>query len=110
MKVIFSVFILGLNLAGFGKCAEPGETALKLVQKGIKAHGGTTAIAKLKTAYVKSTLKGTLPKLGLTEMTMEDTFDLPNRFRKALKAKIAGQDLAVTWAINGKECWYKENE
>ncbi len=110
MKVSWSVFVLGLTVVSFGKCVEPGETAFDVVQKSIKAHGGPTAIAKLNTAYIKSTLKGTIPKLGPVDMAMEDTFDLPNRFRKALKVKTADKQVAITWAIDGNKCWYKQDE
>src|SRR5262249_45377243 len=68
------------------------------------------AFAKLKIAEIKSTMKGQVPGFGDTDLTVEDTFQLPTKFKKVLTGKSFGQEVRISWAIEGDKFWFREGD
>jgi hypothetical protein len=84
-----------------------------LVEKAVKAHGGKENILKLRVATVKFTLKGTRPGLplgGATDITVEETYQLPRQIKKVITGKQGPLPIKLAWAIDGDKVWIQDSD
>jgi hypothetical protein len=76
------------------------EAALKIVNAGIKAHGGEEALKKNKAGDYK--MKGSMTVLGTDlEYTGTLTYQLPDQFKMTIDTSLMGQKLAIVQIGNG---------
>jgi hypothetical protein len=91
--------------------AQNKEDGAAIVEKAVKAHGGKEKIAQLRIARVTWTLKGTLPGLpggGDSDLTIEETYQLPRQMKKVVKGTFGGMAGTLTWSLDGDTYWYRE--
>jgi hypothetical protein len=88
--------------------AQDKDDGPAIVERAVKAHGGKDGILRLRTATVKYTFKGTLPGLpvaGETDITVEETYQLPRQMKKVIVGKQGDMPAKITWAIDGDQWW-----
>src|SRR5262245_37649109 len=95
--------------------AQPEQkgSALAVVEKAVKAHGGVDQIKKLRVAQVNYTARGNMPFLpiaGDVDISVEETYQMPRQIKKVIKGKAGGMDISLTWAINGDKWWYRDKD
>lgn len=78
------------------------EKATALVKAGIKALGGAELIEKYKCSTMKA--KGEMSTMGIDlEFTANMTYSPPDKYKMAMKASFAGQNIAIEQVMNGKK-------
>src|SRR5437660_224240 len=100
----FLAVLLVLAAPAAGLAQEPRD----IVEKAIKAHGGTSALSKLKATREK--MQGKFHQGGKSfEFTSETLIQLPNRFRTTLQADVSGRKLDLVQVLNGDEGWLRND-
>lgn len=110
--------LLAASLFGQAALAQEPLDAAAVVQRAANAHGGSTALQKLRVAQVTYAAQGDaffLPALllplgakGKVDLRVEETYELPGRIKKVVQGKINGKDLHVSWAADGSKLWYRD--
>src|SRR4051812_43324463 len=96
----FFAVLLVLGATGAGAAQEPRD----IIEKAIKAHGGTAALSKLKATREK--MRGKFHQGGKSfDFTSDTLIQLPNRFRTSLQADVSGRKLDLVQILNGDEAW-----
>jgi hypothetical protein len=85
--------------------ADDGTPAL--IDKAIKAHGGTEKLTEKKATQAKS--KGTLELGGGIEFTQEVSIQ-GGKFKEAMQLQVAGKQVNVTTVFDGTKGWLKVND
>jgi len=96
-------WLLGLTVAALAAASASAQTEpTAVVKKAIEAHGGADALKKNKAGTYK--VKGDMQVFG-SELgfTGDITYELPDKFRMALDAELAGQKISVAQIANGKK-------
>ena len=81
-----------------------------VVEKGIQAQGGQAKVAKLRIMRIK--VEGTIdlvpgqPKLPIT---IEDTWQMPNRYKSSSCFQLMGKKVVQTQVIDGDKGWIQIN-
>jgi hypothetical protein len=90
--------------------ARPGSEldARRILNRAVEAQGGDIAMLKLDTGRATWTMHQILRDHGEDDVTIEETFDLPDRIKRVIRGKSAGKPTDVAWVIDGDKCWYKE--
>jgi hypothetical protein len=88
---------LALSIPGQGK-----DATRALVEKAIKAHGGTDKLNKAEASHVKMT--GTLDFLQGAKFA-SDTFIQPGKFKIVIEATINNMNFTITQVYDGKALW-----
>jgi hypothetical protein len=108
---MFRPFIASLSiqlLLGAAHAQAQGE-AKAIVKKAIKAQGGEAKVAKLKVMKIKVKGKGTFPGMGETEFVIEDSWQMPARYKSVVRLKAKGQDFETVQVVNGEKGWASVN-
>jgi hypothetical protein len=82
-----------------------------IVEKAIQAQGGETNLARLRTMRIK--VEGTaalVPGQPECPFTMEDTWQMPNRYKTSSTFQFQGQKVAQTQVIDGDKGWIQAND
>jgi hypothetical protein len=79
-----------------------------LIEKAVKAHGGLEKLKKLKTAGVRSKVKGKIHQLGGIDVTME-TFVQGDKLKTVIEGKVAQVPFTQTVVRNGDKVWINVN-
>jgi hypothetical protein len=82
------------------------ESGWSVIEKAIKAHRGEAAVAKH--AIMRIKVEGTLdllPGQPPAPSTMEETWQLPNRYKSVSNWEIAGKQSTTTHVFDGKQGW-----
>src|SRR5262249_21001779 len=84
------------------------KAARAIVVKSIAAHGGADNILKLRTAKVSYTSSLRFPDEGEVVVRVDDTYQLPDQFKKVTKGSHQGKNIDLTWAvIDGGQRWWQ---
>ncbi len=97
------VVALVLGLAPWA--AAEGEKAV--IEKALKAHGGTENLKKVKAVQTKT--EGKLDLLGGISLTSESTIQYPDKFKEVAQMEIMGQQVTVTTVYDGKKVYINAN-
>jgi hypothetical protein len=86
----------------------PAEDSTQaIIDKAIKAHGGTKKVNELKCLRTKT--KGHLEALGGLDFTQESASRLDGKFKEVVHLDVNGQAVTVTTVFNGKKAWLNVN-
>jgi hypothetical protein len=89
--------------------ARAADEPRDILEKAIKAHGGTDALTKYKAAQFKSKGKIDIPGVGEAEYTQETMYMIPDKFKDSMEIKVAGQTFNVFTLINGDKITLEVN-
>lgn len=87
-----------------------GENPRAIVEKAIQAQGGEANVAKLRIMRIKA--EGTadlVPGQPAVPFTIEDTWQMPDRYKTSFTLQIADKKLAQTQVIDGDKGWIQMN-
>jgi hypothetical protein len=82
------------------------DRARAIVEKAIQAQGGEAKVAKLRTMRIK--VEGTtdlVPGQPNLPFTMEDTWQMPNRYKTESSFQLMGKKFNQTQVIDGEKGW-----
>lgn len=88
----------------------PQGEARAIVERAIQAQGGEAKVAKLRTMRIKA--EGTIALVpGQPDLffTIEDTWQMPGRYKSSSTFQIKGRKVAQTLIINGDKVWMRMN-
>jgi hypothetical protein len=88
------------------------DTAEGVVAKAIKACGGAEKINRWQVGKIKYKTSGSV-LAGLppgADCTVEETFQYPNQFKRAVSTMVNGKSLTVVYVMNGKQAWVKRGD
>lgn len=91
--------------------AAADDPARALVETAVKAHGGPDKVAKLRSMRLKA--EGTIelaPGQPGIDFTIEDVWQMPDKYRTASAFNVMGMAVTQTQAINGDTGWAAVNE
>jgi hypothetical protein len=77
-----------------------------VVEKAIEAQGGKAKVAKLRAMRIK--VEGTtdlIPGQPKLPFTIEDTWQMPNRYKSSFSFELMGEKVTVTQVIDGDKGW-----
>ena len=77
-----------------------------IIEKAVQAQGGQANVAKLRTMRIK--LDGTInlvPGQPSVPLTIEDTWQMPSRYKSSSSFQLAGGMMTQTQAIDGDKGW-----
>ena len=86
------------------------DTPQVVVEKAIQAQGGQAKVAKLRMMRIK--VEGTIdlvpgqPKLAIT---VEDTWQMPDRYKSSSSFQLMGKNVIQTQVIDGDKGWFQIN-
>ena len=103
-KMHLAWVLCGLLVATSAAFAQDGARAV--VEKAIKAQGGEAKVAKLRTMRIK--VEGTtdlIPGQADLPFTMEDTWQMPNRYKTESTFQLMGKKFRQTQVIDGDKGW-----
>jgi hypothetical protein len=86
--------------------ADDAKAARAVIDKAIKAHGGSDALKKFQGSV--STFKGTFRGMGMElPMTGEISMSGPSQAKVAIEIDAGGQKFSIVNVVNGKKGWTK---
>lgn len=80
-----------------------------IVKSAIKAHGGEEKIAATLTGSLSAKAKLSLPPAAEATVSWEEIFELPRRYKRAIKGKLNEQNLSMEYAVTGGSGWIRQN-
>jgi hypothetical protein len=86
------------------------DRARAIVEKAIQAQGGEAKVAKLRMMRIK--VEGTadlVPGQPSVPFTIEDTWQMPDRYKTSSTFQMSGKKLAQTQVIDGEKGWIQMN-
>src|SRR5262245_5285529 len=105
MRTLTVIWIL---LAAAGATAE--DKAREVVKRAITAHGGETAVGKLRTMRLNAEGTMTLvPGQPAIAFKIEDVWQMPDRYRTSSSFKFMDKDITQTQVIDGESGWSQVN-
>jgi hypothetical protein len=105
MRTLAVVAILATGLA-----AAADDKARAVVERAIKAHGGEDNLKKLRAVRIK--VEGTMtlaPGQPALAFTLEDTWQMPGRYRSSSRFRLMDMDITQTQVIDGETGWAQVN-
>jgi len=96
--------ILGVLL--LATAAPAADETQAIIDKAIKAHGGTEKLAKNRATQTKS--KGTIEVAGGITYTQETSIQ-SGKFRDVMQLSVAGTDVTLTTVFDGTKGWINAN-
>src|SRR5262249_37591377 len=87
------------------------DEARAIVEKAIQAQGGETKVAKLRAMRI--TAEGTadlIPGQPSVPFTIEDTWQMPDRYKTSSTFQLQGKKVTQTQVINGDEGWIQTGD
>ena len=86
------------------------DGARAVVEKAIQSQGGAAKVAKLRTMRIKVEGKAELvPGQPAVPFTIEDTWQMPDKYRTESAFEAGGQKLTQTQVIDGDKGWMRVN-
>jgi hypothetical protein len=83
--------------------------ARKVVEKGIAAHGGEAAVAKLRSMRIKAVGTAELVPGQKTPITVEDIWSMPDKYKSTSTVRLLDKEDNQTQVIDGDKGWIMEN-
>ena len=109
MRKLYAAFALcGLLVSAAVVFAQ--QEARAIVEKAIRAQGGEAKVAKLRTMRIKA--EGTtdlVPGQPNLPFTIEDTWQMPDRYKTAISFQLMGKKFTQTQVIDGDKGWIRTN-
>jgi hypothetical protein len=109
MRKLHTTFVLcGLFVSPPAASAQDGARAI--VEKAIQAQGGEAKIAKLRTMRIK--VEGTtdlVPGQPHLPFTLEDTWQMPNRYKTSSTFQLQDKKYTQTQVIDGDKGWIQSD-
>jgi hypothetical protein len=109
MRKMHAAFALcGLLLSAAAVFAQDGARAI--VEKAIRAQGGEAKVGKLRTMRIKA--EGTtdlVPGHPNLPFTIEDTWQMPDRYKTEFRVQLMGKKFTQTQVIDGDKGWIRTN-
>jgi hypothetical protein len=96
-------------LVSVGRSPGQDEEVKRILDKAIQARGGEAQNAKLTRVEIKVKGKAELPGLGMVPMTIEDSWQLPDKYRTSFKVEAMGQTFTQIIILNGSAAWAMAN-
>ncbi len=85
-------------------------SALEIVDKAIEAQGGEAMVRKLRTMRIKLNGKGAMiPGQAEIAFAIEDTWQMPDRYKTVSEFEFQGNRVSQTQIINGDQGWMNFN-
>ncbi len=81
-----------------------------ILDRAIEAHGGEARLARTKTGHIKSKMVGAYAKQSDFNVTCEETFDLPQRYRRTIEGTVNDKPIHTEYAVNGRRGWIRQGE
>jgi hypothetical protein len=103
-KMHMTRVLCGLLVSASCAFAQDGTRAI--VEKAIQAQGGEAKVAKLRTMRIK--VEGTtdlVPGQPNLPFTIEDTWQMPNRYKTEFSCQLMGKKFTQTQVIDGDQGW-----
>lgn len=98
-----TVFVFSLLCAG----AASAEDARAVLDRAIAAHGGAARLERTKRGHLQATMEGRLGGV-LCKVECEETFDLPDRYRRTIEGSGNGMPFSMEYAFIGKKGWIRQ--
>src|SRR5262245_17406416 len=89
-------------------CAQADE-ATAVLERAIQAHGGAARLERTKRGHIKAEMKGKLPG-NVFQVTWEETFDLPNRYRWKIEGTKSGSSCDMELGFDGRKGWSRQGQ
>lgn len=109
MRKVTLALALGIGLVAVpAALAEEGPRAV--VEKAVRAQGGAAKVARLRTMRIKA--EGTmslLPAQRDVSFVIEDTWQMPDRYKTVSSFELTGVKLSQTQVISGDKAWAEIN-
>jgi hypothetical protein len=86
------------------------DDAKTIISKAVKAHGGEKAFSRRRCGYLKYKTKGGVVPKELGEVIVEDTFQLPDYFRRVTHLAVGGKEMLMVFVVNRGKGWVKEGD
>src|SRR5438874_1306534 len=86
---------------------EGADEARAILDRAIEAHGGEDRIARTTVGHVVARGKFALPDFPECDVTWEETFDLPGRYRRVIQGKGAGRAFRMEYALTDRSGWLR---
>src|SRR6516162_2844156 len=86
------------------------EKPESIIEKAIAAQGGAAKVAKLRTMRIK--VEGTtdlVPDQPKLPFVLEDTWQMPNRYKSTITLELKGMKFTQTQVIDGDKGWMEVN-
>ena len=107
MRLITSLMIF-ITLLSFADRAW-AEDARALLDRAIAAHGGADRLDKTRKGRLKAKMDGEDRGIPF-KVAWEETFDLPQRYRRAIDRTLRDATHHLEYVIDGKKGWFREEK
>jgi hypothetical protein len=106
MRKLYPAFAIGSAFL-FATGAFSQDKARAIVEKAIQAQGGEANVAELRTMRIKA--EGTMALPGQPDLpfTIEDTWQMPKRYKTTSTFRLMGRQVIQTQAIDGDRGWIR---
>ncbi len=94
----------------FDQVLKTDDDAKMIVTKAVKAHGGEKAFTRWSCGFLKYKSKGDLVPAQRSEVTFEDTFQLPGHFKREIHTDVDGKELWMVFVVNHGKGWTKKGD
>lgn len=105
-----TLLLVLLPVVSFG-APRDGAGARAIIDKAIQAHGGAAQVARLRTMHLKA--EGTtslVPGHPHAPFTVEDTWQMPDRYKTSITFTLQGKQFTQTQAIDGNQGWIQNDD
>ncbi|HWG47205.1 MAG TPA: hypothetical protein VN688_30860 [Gemmataceae bacterium] len=109
MRSIISIIVLICALV-LPSSAVRAEEAHAILNRAIQAHGGESRLARTKVGRLKAKAEGAFAGAGAFNVTWEETFDLPRRYKQTIEGTVNGMAMNTESAVNGRKGWMRQGK
>jgi hypothetical protein len=81
-----------------------------VLDNAVKAHGGEKTFTRWSCGYIKYKTNGGALTAQFGDVTLEDTFQLPEHFKRVTSVRVEGRDQPVIFVINHGKGWMKKGD
>ena len=85
------------------------DEARVVLERAIRAHGGADKLERTKRGQLKAKVEGRYLG-GVSQVTWEEKFDLPRRFRRSVEGTIGGGAFSMEYVVDGTRRWGRQGQ
>lgn len=104
-SLVSLVSVAGMILFFAGAAA--AEDARALLERAIEAHGGAARLERTKRGHLKGNIEASQGNAAF-KVELEETFDLPDRYRRTVTGSVNDTPFHVDMAVTGKAGWVRD--